>query len=116
MRDGRSLFYMMLGAPAGNVAPTVVFESGMAAPRSYWALVQVDVAKWARTVVYDRSGLGRSPSDTKPRTLERLSDDLNDLLDHLGPGPFILVGQRRGTDRACRRCRPTGARRRSGPG
>ena len=39
-------------------------------------------------VVYDRSGLGRSPADPKSRTLHRLASD---LLDHLGHGPFVLV-------------------------
>lgn len=42
-------------------------------------------------IVYDRSGLGRSPPDPAPRTLPRMADDLNDLLDQLGSGPFILV-------------------------
>ncbi|XVQ11360.1 alpha/beta fold hydrolase [Spirillospora sp. CA-255316] len=92
-RDGRELFYMELPGPqpGEGTAPTVVFEAGMAAPRSFWALVQPQVAQWARAVVYDRSGLGRSPADTEPRTLERMAGDLNDLLDHLEPGPFILV-------------------------
>lgn len=88
-RDGRTLFYMQLDGPPG--APTVVFEAGLAATRSYWSLVQPAVAKWARAVAYDRSGLGRSPPDSQPRSLTRLSGDLNDLLDHLGEGPFILA-------------------------
>ena len=55
------------------------------------SLVQPLVARSARTVAYDRAGLGRSQRDPQPRTLQRASEDLNDLLDHLGPGPFILV-------------------------
>ncbi|MFC5749582.1 alpha/beta fold hydrolase [Actinomadura rugatobispora] len=94
-RDGRELFYMELPGPATETGPaprpTVVFEAGMAASRSFWALIQPQVAEWARAVAYDRSGLGRSPADIEPRTLERMADDLNDLLDHLEPGPFILV-------------------------
>jgi pimeloyl-ACP methyl ester carboxylesterase len=91
-RDGRRLFYMEHPGPTDASTPTIVFESGMAASRSWWALVQPKVAQWARAVVYDRSGLGRSTPDHQPRSLARLSDDLNDLLDHLGSGPFILVG------------------------
>ncbi|AHH95568.1 hypothetical protein KALB_2199 [Kutzneria albida DSM 43870] len=89
-RDGRQLHHMRLQGPAGS--PTVVFEGGLAASRSYWALVQLEVAQWANAVVYDRSGLGRSPADPRPRPLRRLAEDLGDLLDHLGPGPFVLVG------------------------
>lgn len=90
-RDGRSLFYMQLAGPTGSALPTVVFESGLAATRSYWALIQPKVAEWTRAVVYDRSGLGRGAPDTRPRTLERLAGDLNDLLDQLRDERFILV-------------------------
>ncbi|MBB6173552.1 pimeloyl-ACP methyl ester carboxylesterase [Nocardiopsis mwathae] len=91
-RDGRELFYMECAGPDGGGPATVVFESGLAASRSYWALVQPAVARSARAVVYDRSGLGRSAPDPERRDLARLADDLGDLLDHLGPGPFVLVG------------------------
>jgi pimeloyl-ACP methyl ester carboxylesterase len=95
-RDGRRLFYQELAGPAGSTAPTVVLDGGMAASRSWWSLVQPITAQWARSVVYDRSGLGRSPRDTKPRTLARMSEDLHDLLDHLerdriGLQRFVLV-------------------------
>ncbi|MGW9305979.1 MULTISPECIES: alpha/beta hydrolase [Streptomyces] len=105
-RDGRELYYQRLAGPA-NV-PTVVFEGGLAAGRSYWAPVQAALADVAPTVVYDRSGLGRSPAAPAglSRRLPALADDLGDLLDHLdglggpeglgGPGrpagPYVLVG------------------------
>lgn len=82
---------MVLDGPADSGAPTVVFEAGMAATRSFWALIQPEVARWARAVVYDRAGLGRSAPDAEPRTLARMAGDLEDLLDALGPGPFVLV-------------------------
>ncbi|MFC5722880.1 alpha/beta fold hydrolase [Streptomyces gamaensis] len=91
-RDGRALFYTEFAPPTGDGPATVVLESGLAASRSYWALVQQAVAASARVVAYDRSGLGRSAPDPRPRRLQRLADDLGDLLDHLGAGPFVLVG------------------------
>lgn len=94
--EGRRLFYMERPAQPGARAPTIVFEAGMAASRSCWALVQRDVSAWARTIVYDRSGLGRSPPDDQRRSLERMSGDLNHLLDQVGPGPFILVAHSAG--------------------
>lgn len=86
-RDGRVLHHVVLG----RGAPTVVFESGMGASRSSWGLVAPAVAEDATAVVYDRAGLGRSPRDPAPRTLQRAADDLVDLLGHLAAGPVILV-------------------------
>ncbi|MFJ6615898.1 alpha/beta fold hydrolase [Streptomyces sp. NPDC091289] len=99
-RDGRELYYQWLPDPAGpdRTRPTVVFEGGLAAGRSYWAGAQAALADVAPTVVYDRSGLGRSPAAPAgvSRRLHALAEDLGDLLDHLdrvGPGgPFLLVG------------------------
>ncbi|GAA1634638.1 alpha/beta fold hydrolase [Actinoplanes couchii] len=91
-RDGRRLHATTLG----DAPPTVVFEAGAAASRLSWSLVQPRVAAFARAVAYDRSGLGRSAPDPAGRTLDRMADDLNDLLDTLGPGPVILVGHSAG--------------------
>ncbi|WP_032761416.1 alpha/beta fold hydrolase [Streptomyces sp. CNS654] len=98
--DGRELYYQWLPGPVGpdGARPTVVFEGGLAAGRSYWAGAQAALADVAPTVVYDRSGLGRSPAAPAgvSRRLPALAEDLGDLLDHLervGPGgPFLLVG------------------------
>lgn len=90
IRDGRKLYVVERGRSETG-APTIVFEAGLAAPRSYWGLVQPDIARCVRAVVYDRAGLGRSDPDPEPRTIARMADDLGDLLDALGDGPFILV-------------------------
>ena len=91
-RDDRRLYAQVLGGPGPGTSAAVVFEGGAGATRSYWAGVQVLVAPVARTVVYDRAGLGRSEPDPVRRTLDRMADDLVDLLDHFSPGPFVLVG------------------------
>ncbi|MEW2129410.1 alpha/beta hydrolase [Streptomyces sp. NPDC005435] len=93
--DGRLLYAMVLPGARPD-GPTVVFEAGAGAGRSSWALVQTAVAPHARAVVYDRSGLGRSAPDPAGRTLIRMADDLGALLDHFGPGPFVLVGHSAG--------------------
>ncbi len=97
-RDGRQLCAQVLPGPAGAADswPSVVFEGGSGASRSYWAGVQQRVATTARAIVYDRSGLGRSEPDPVGRTLDRMADDLVDVLDHFRPGPFILVGHSSG--------------------
>ncbi len=87
-RDGRELYVER----HGSGTPVVVFEAGMGASRSSWGAVVPLVAARTTAVIYDRSGLGRSPRDAEPRVLARLVDDLADVLDHLGDGPFVLVG------------------------
>lgn len=87
-RDGRELHLERHGAGT----PVVVFESGAGASRNMWGTVVPAISGRTTAVVYDRSGLGRSPADPEPRTLARLAADLRDVLDHLGDGPFILVG------------------------
>ena len=97
-RDGRALYAMVLPGPAGAPGvPTVVFEAGSAATRSTWASVQTRVAAFTRAVVYDRAGLGRSVPDSAGHTLDRMADDLNDLLDGLEPSSgFVQVGHSAG--------------------
>jgi len=90
IRDGRNLFLMEKGTATAG-APTIVFEAGMAAPRSSWGLVQPALPGTAHSITYDRAGLGRSDPDPQPRTVARMADDLDDLLDAFGQGPFILV-------------------------
>lgn len=87
-RDGRTLHLERHGAGS----PVVVFESGMGMSRNSWGAVVERVAPHTATVVYDRSGTGRSPATDGPRDLAHLADDLVDLLDHLGERAYVLVG------------------------
>ncbi|CAM3682128.1 alpha/beta fold hydrolase [Tsukamurella strandjordii] len=97
-RDGRRLHAAVLSGPE---APIAVFEAGAAASRSSWAAVQPAVAQFTTAIAYDRSGLGRSAPDPGARTLDRMADDLNDLLDDIGADRrpdqrFILVSHSAG--------------------
>ncbi|GAA2588789.1 alpha/beta hydrolase [Microbacterium binotii] len=85
--DGRSLSLRR----AGSGPSTVVFESGMGFSSAAWGRVLPPVSRVARTICYDRAGIGASDGDTAPRTLERLTDDLGALLATV-PTPLILVG------------------------
>lgn len=85
--DGRSLRLRR----AGSGPSTVVFESGMGFSSAAWGRVVPAVSRVARTICYDRAGIGASGADAAPRTLERLADDLGALLRSV-PTPLILVG------------------------
>ena len=88
--DGRRLRAVVAGDGDG---PLVVFEAGMSAPAASWVHTQREVSTRARTVSYDRAGYGGSDPDPRDRTLERMADDLAELLDALGESaPVVLVG------------------------
>lgn len=78
---------------AGSGAATVVLESGLGEDVSTWANVQAQVAGFARTVTYDRAGIGQSDAPIQPTTLSGMAADLHALLHkaNISP-PYILVG------------------------
>lgn len=64
----------------------------MGLSRHMWGATIERLGGQVTTVAYDRSGLGDSPADPAPRTLDRLASDLVDVLGDLGDGPLVLVG------------------------
>jgi pimeloyl-ACP methyl ester carboxylesterase len=87
-RDGRRLHQLV----QGTGSPTVVFEAGVGAAHDTWCRVQPAVAEVTRTISYDRAGYGRSDRDRTPRTVQRMADDLADLLTADGEREYVLVG------------------------
>ncbi len=74
-------------------SPTVVLESGIAASSLSWALVQPEIASYARVCSYDRAGLGWSSKSTSPRSVDQVVSELAALLSAASlTGPYILVG------------------------
>lgn len=78
---------------SGTGGPVVVFDAALGGTSLSWALVQPDVAAFARTCAYDRAGLGWSERGPLPRTAGRAADELREVLDRAGePPPYLLVG------------------------
>lgn len=78
---------------SGSGSPAVVLESGISATSISWALVQPEIAKFARVCSYDRAGLGWSDAAKAPRTPSQLARELRDLLAAAQiPAPYVLVG------------------------
>lgn len=88
---GGHTLHMLCSGHGGG--PTVVLDAGLAGFSTDWALVQPEVAKFARVCSYDRAGYGWSEPVEGPRTSEVIADELHTLLHRAGiPGPYLLVG------------------------
>ncbi|HKS47150.1 MAG TPA: alpha/beta fold hydrolase [Amycolatopsis sp.] len=93
MDAGNLMLHARVLGTEHHQSPTVVFESGLSTPLEAWARIQPEVAKLARTLSYDRAGLGRSDAGASPRTAERINRELAQLLSNLDlPKPCVLVG------------------------
>src|SRR5262245_58877802 len=87
---------------AGNGAPAVVFESGMAASSLSWVRVLRDVSSFTRGCAYDRAGFGWSAPSRAPRTVARMIGELHGVLAHAATsGPYVLVGHSFGAYLVC---------------
>jgi pimeloyl-ACP methyl ester carboxylesterase len=95
--DGQRLHVQIFGE-AGPT--TVVFEAGLGNDASTWRKVAPAVSRFARVVLYDRAGLGRSlPLSRRdaPITAAGVAASLRDLLRRAGlTPPFVLVGHSAG--------------------
>lgn len=81
---------MLIG---GEGSPAVIFEAGFGAGLASWSTVQNGIAKFARTVSYDRAGIGQSEAGPKPRAAKQIALELHTALQKAGVGPpYILVG------------------------
>ncbi|GAA1638610.1 alpha/beta hydrolase [Brevibacterium sanguinis] len=90
LADGRRIRTVTAGEAPG---PCIVFEAGMGASAAAWTHIQREVATRTRTVSYDRANIGGSADDRSPRSLERIVDDLAEVVDQVaGNTPVVLVG------------------------
>ena len=77
----------------GQGSPVVVLDSGAGDTLATWDWVVPDVKRFARVCAYDRAGLGKSAPGPKPRTSERMAEELHNLLRRAGVlPPYVLVG------------------------
>src|SRR5207248_1218619 len=83
---------MRIAGDARPGSPTVVFEIGLGGALEEWAVVQGEVARFARTFAYDR--IGSNYALGVPLTGVQIADELREALQaaHVEP-PYILVGQ-----------------------
>jgi pimeloyl-ACP methyl ester carboxylesterase len=78
---------------AGSGSPVVVLESGIAASSLSWSVVQPGIAAFARVCSYDRAGLAWSERPSRPRTFDRIVQELAAILANIAPREsYVLVG------------------------
>jgi len=83
----------------GEGGPTVVVVPGAGEFSFDWALVQPDVAKFARICICDRGGEAWSDLGPAPRTKTQEALNLRRVLIAAHePGPYVLVGHSAGGD------------------
>jgi pimeloyl-ACP methyl ester carboxylesterase len=77
----------------GEGQPAVIIEAGLASWSIHWRMVQTGIANFTRVCTYDRAGYGWSETGPEPRMVERLTDELAQLLETAEiDTPYILVG------------------------
>jgi pimeloyl-ACP methyl ester carboxylesterase len=78
---------------SGSGRSTVVFENGLGPPLEMWGKVQSHVSRFARTVTYDRAGVGLSEDGPSPRDGRQIAKELRQALHAAGVSPpYVLVG------------------------
>lgn len=77
--------------------PTIVFEAGMGAHQESWREVFAQMSSTNAVFAYNRPGIGRSDSTTRPRDGIAIVEDLRALLQSqkMQP-PYVLVGHSAG--------------------
>ena len=87
--EGRAMRMLV----SGSGESTVVFENGLGPPLEMWGKVQPHVSRFARTVSYDRAGVGLSENGPPPRDGQQIAGELRDALRAAGlPPPYVMVG------------------------
>lgn len=77
----------------GSGSPTVVIDAGLSGASPDWEKVAEGIAGFTRVCTYDRAGYGWSDSGPRPRTSQRVVEELRTLLANAGlRPPFVLLG------------------------
>ena len=74
-------------------SPTVILDAGLGDTSDTWLAVESEIARFTRTLVYDRANLGKSKPSPPPRTSAVMVNELRNLLSiERLEGPYLLVG------------------------
>jgi pimeloyl-ACP methyl ester carboxylesterase len=77
--------------------PPIVFVHGLGATSNVWHAQRINLSKYYRVFVYDRSGSGRSQRSGKGYSVDAWVDELAGLLKHLAVPGAVVVGHSLGS-------------------
>lgn len=86
--DGVRLHYL----EAGHGEPALVFVPGWLMPARIFEAQLTALSAHHRVLVLDPRSQGASDLYDGPHTAERRAADIREFVDHVQPGPFVLVG------------------------
>ena len=75
----------------GTGSPVVIFITGAGADLKNFSTVQTEIAKFTRTLSYDRAGIGLSEELDTERTVDHFAVELNEILEKENIEPPYLV-------------------------
>ncbi|PMC33892.1 alpha/beta hydrolase [Bacillus sp. UMB0899] len=85
------LYAKLVGENIGK--PTIVMDAGYGDYSKAWDSVISDLSLLSDVLIYDRAGLGKSESSSRPRTSREMIKELRELVKGAKiKFPFILVG------------------------
>ncbi|MFE4118722.1 alpha/beta fold hydrolase [Priestia sp. YIM B13448] len=88
---GIKLYYEFFEKQDENV--TIIFESGYGCTCDYWNPIKEEISKFAQFFIYNRSGLGESEQDARPKDSNQSVENLHILLQNANiKPPYVLVG------------------------
>ena len=91
--DGNRMAVQTVGVHGLGNDPVVVFEAGAGSGLATWSTVLEEVWQFARSVAYDRSGIGGSEPDGHRPTPQHAAVKLRHLLTEMDVAPpYLLVG------------------------
>lgn len=87
-----NLYYELRGE-----GPTIVFLSGFSTNRETWRNYSERFSSHYQTLIFDNRGSGESDAPPPPYTIEMMSEDTAQLMDHLEISQAYMVGSSMGT-------------------
>ncbi|MGN2275465.1 alpha/beta fold hydrolase [Priestia megaterium] len=88
---GIKLYYEFFERQNENM--TIIFESGYGFTSDYWNPIKEEISKFAQFFIYNRSGLGESEQDDRPKDSKQSVENLHTLLRNANiKPPYVLVG------------------------
>lgn len=93
-RDGTKIVYKLHGNPSAQKRVALIHSLAM--DHSYWTSVAKLLISGAAVLTYDCRGHGQSDNPNMPYSVDLFSDDLADLMTHLGWTKAVIGGSSMG--------------------